>query len=300
MEQKQKNINIKRNNMFFTVANHNDAKNSKGFINYDDVEFTDIPEMVMSGFAYSAGKFKDNHRKNENWIGCEDVLILDVDDGCTIEQASILFIQYEHYIITTRSHQKDKNGLVCDRFRIFIHLENTLNNIKIRHTFIKNIMDMYFFVDKSCKDCGRFFFSSPSDAIVIYNKGIKYKVNNVQIDFKVPTTQKQAQSNTITQTRGIYRLCELRECWINEYGETLEYESDGLNIEAKLRGALTVLDNEFYSGNRANCIFKVSAMLKKDGLSDDDISNFLIKENNKRDGLHLNELMQNIKSGLRR
>lgn len=283
--------------MFFTVATHNDAKNAKGFINYDDIEFNDIPEIVTSGYAYSAGKFKDEHRKNDNWIGCEDVLILDVDDGCTIKQAMEIFKKYRHYIITSRSHMKDKNGLVCERFRIFLQLENTINDISTRDAFIRGVMDVYCFVDGSCKDRGRFFYSSPSDAEVFYNEGKLFPV----IVTETPQITPKVQKAMIIPSNDIYRFCELRNVWIDKHGNELEsgYSDDGINYEAKLKGAISVLDNEYYSGNRNHCIFKVACMLLNDGLDEDTVANFLIDQNNQRDALPFKELMSVIKSAMR-
>jgi hypothetical protein len=40
-------------------------------------------------------------------------------------------------------------------------------------------------------------------------------------------------------------------------------------------------------------------MLLKDGLNEDDVANFLIKENDERDSLKLKEVMTCIKSALR-
>ena len=79
--------------MRLSIANHNEAKNPKNFINYE-IDFLDIPNKIKSGFCYSACKFKDNYRKDENYLGCEDVLIIDIDDNCTIEKAKEIFKNY--------------------------------------------------------------------------------------------------------------------------------------------------------------------------------------------------------------
>ena len=283
--------------MNFSIANHNDAKNPKGFINYEDVEFLNIPEMTTSGFAYSAGKFKDGHRNNDNWLGYEDVLILDIDDGCTIIQAIEIFKRYENFIITSRSHQKNKNGLVCDRFRIFIHLEETINDKTLRDKFMLQSMDTFCFVDKSAKDRGRFFFSSPTDAKVIYNNGKKMPI----IITEIAIEDKKDTKSMIIPGNDIYRLCEIRECWIDKNGNVLENNvtENGLNIDAKLKGAISLLDKEFYKGNRNHAIFKACTMLLKDGISNDDVADFIIKENETRDSVPFKELMAIIKSAIR-
>lgn len=287
--------------MFFTVATHNSAKNSRGFIHYDNVEFKDIPEMVMSGYAYAAGRFKDNHRKNDNWIGCEDVLILDIDNDCTINQAKKIFARDKFFIITTKSHNKDKNGEVCDRFRIFIELYETINDLTKRTSFIKTVMNIYPFVDKACKDAGRYYHASPADAEVYYNDGKPLKLFAKEIKIELQPKPPKQVDTILIPTDDIYRFSELSCQWVDKNGNTLDtgYSENELNVEAKFKGARIVLDNEFYSGNRANCMFKVACMLSNDGLDENTICDFLIRENDSRDGLRLNELMQNIKGSFR-
>ncbi len=157
--------------MNFTVANHNDKYKSSGFIHYDSVEFENIPEMVTAGFAYASGKFKNNHRLDANYEGYEDVLILDIDDKVTLEQAKVLFKKYTNFIITTKSHQVEKNGVIADRYRVFIKLSETLTDAKTRDIFIENIFSAFSFVDGSCKNASRFYYSSPKDAQIFYNEG---------------------------------------------------------------------------------------------------------------------------------
>ena len=282
--------------MNFTVANHNDKYQSKGFIHYDSVEFENIPEMVTAGYAYASGRFKDNHRLNNNYEGYEDVLILDIDDGCSIEQAQSIFGRYKHFIITTKSHQKNKNGFVCDRFRVFLLLSETILHETIRENLIKSVFDKFSFIDASCKNSSRFYYSSPSDAIIIYNDGRTYPSYSIN---QTLSTVEDTETEKITHTMDsdFFIFNELTEQWENKYGDVLKGEGGG--IDSKLKGAITILDDEFYSGQRNHVLFKVACMLLKDGLSEDDVANFIIKENDSRDGLKLSEVMACIKSAIR-
>jgi len=284
--------------MYFTVADHNKAKNPSDFIHYKDLEFSDIPEMVMAGYAYSACKFVDNYRLDDNYDGHEDVLILDIDDGATVQNAKDIFNKYEYFIITTKSHQKEKNGIVCDRYRIFLKLETTIHDANLREVFVNNIMSTYPFVDTSCRNRSRFYFSSPDNAEVIYNNGIPIKVSC----FKMPSMNVEDKTDVNLPSGisdDIFCFNELTERWENKNGFQLEQSSGENGVESKLKGAETVLDNEFHAGNRNHTIFKVACMLLKDGLNQDDVANYLIKENDKRDGIKMNELMACIKSAIR-
>ena len=279
--------------MFFSVANHNEAKNPKGFINYDDVEFSDIPKMVMSGYAYSAGKFKDNHRKNDNWIGCVDIIILDIDDGCTIIQAQHIFKSYEHFIITTRSHQKDKNGLICDRFRIFLHLNKTINDAETIDKLMHKVMGLYFFVDQSTSDKGRFYFASPNNAEVFYTEGKLYPVIVMETHQIMPKEQKPM----IIPSDDIYALNELTNQWEDKNGNELEsgYSEDGVNYESKIKGIRIFMDGNYYNGNKHHCLVSCIYMMRNDGFDDDHIINWLFDECSVRIPVLIKDIVQIVR-----
>ena len=282
--------------MNFTVANHASLTTVDGYVNYNDVEFDDIPEMVTSGFNYVACKLKDEVRKDNNFDGYVDVLIIDIDANCTIEQAKALFAKYKFYLITSKSHQKEKNGIVCDRFRMFFRLDKTIHIRQAMEEIYSQFIKIYPFIDTSCRNVSRLYYSSPKDAIIFYNEGCMYPT------FILSGVEATKTTKPISEVRldEIFVYSELKECWINKYGEILVSENNGeLNKDAKLKGALTILNNEFYAGNRNHCIFKVACLLVKDGLDEDEIADFLIKENSSRDGLKLNELMQCLKSAFR-
>jgi len=109
---------------------------------------------------------------------------------------------------------------------------------------------------------------------------------------------KNNDKRTESSPQGIYVYNELLGQYVNEFGEVLENDKID-EKEGKLKGAITILDNEFYKGNRNNGIFKVACMLLKDGLSEDEIVKFLSDENEKRDSMKFNELVQCIRSAIR-
>lgn len=282
----------------FSIANHNSSKNAKGFSSVN-INFQDIPNIVKSGFAYSSATFKDGHRNNNNWLGNEQILILDIDDNCSVEQAKKIFRKYNFFIVTTRSHQKNKNNLICDRFRVFIELQEPINCRDIRNKFIRQIMNDYDFVDKSCKDLGRYYFSSPLDALVIQNIGKPMKVFYIDFleDIKLPTVKEKKQIQHLDE---VFILDELKGIWINKYGEILENEQKEISDEEYcLKGAKSYLDTNFYKGNRNNAIFSVFSILLQDGLDEQTILDFVIAENDARGKIPFNELMACFKSAKR-
>lgn len=299
--------------MYLTVANHNSEKVVTGF-ETKVIDFKDIPYAVKN-HSYCSNSLKDGKRVQnidktlptgyEAYNGQEDILILDIDDGVTIEQMKLFFGDFNYIIVTTKSHRKLKNGVMQgDRFRLFLEVE-VINNYEDRVSIISEIYKTYFFIDQSVKSTNRFFYKSPEDAEVILNitgqlfdtrKYIRKMQSIAKISFLDMAQATKQNKATIIPSEDIYHLCELRELWIDKNGNEFEYSNGELNTDAKLKGALTVLDNEFYSGNRNNAIFKVGAMLHADGLDNDTIANFLIAENDKRDGIKFGELTAIIKS----
>ena len=241
--------------MNLTISNHSNIKNTNGYEHYNNLEFEDLENIVKSGFHYVACKLKNEVRNDKNFDGFVDLLILDIDDGCTIQQAKQLFSKFEFFLITTKSHQKLKNDLVCDRFRVFLQLEKTIFIRQQIEQIYSDILTIYPFLDSACRNVSRLFYSSPVDAYTYYNEGVKYPVKTLSFYktfFEAPKVEKEP----IKHIDEVFILNELTGVWINKYGEVLEQENNITDNEYYLKGAKTLLDNEFYKGNRNNIIYK--------------------------------------------
>lgn len=86
------------------------------------LSYNELPDLVKGkyGSNYSAGIFLNNKRCKDNYIKQQNLIIYDVDDEMTISDAMNYLEQYRGFISTTRNHNKEKNGLVCERFRIIL------------------------------------------------------------------------------------------------------------------------------------------------------------------------------------
>jgi len=263
--------------MHFTVANHNTVS-PNGFEHYDTVEFSDIPQMVTSGYCYCACKLKNNYRKDDNFDGNVDVLIIDIDEKCTIDQAKMIFKPYRFFLITTKSHQIDKGGLTCDRFRMFIELASTQSVRVTVENIYKSFIDRFPFVDEKCRNVSRFFYASPSNSRIIYNEGKKYSTN-IPICVNPMGVERETKAQPISEVKigKIYVYNELIEKWQTDCGHILE-EDNHNKEENKLKGITNYLDSDFYQGNKSCCLFNAGCMMKKDGFDDDFIIDHLMKE----------------------
>ena len=116
------------------------------------IPFAKVVDLVKSKFNYSAGTFKNNYRNADNYLNYSDMSILDIDDGKTIEEARYIFEPFDYIIATTKSHQKEKNGVVCDRFRVLLPTETPINLDKNQYSkMMGEIYKDYPFVSKSNK-----------------------------------------------------------------------------------------------------------------------------------------------------
>lgn len=117
---------------------------------------------LITEHDWAPGIFSNSYRKKENFISAE-IVALDVDDGCTLEEAKTLFAEHKHIIATTRNHQKIKNNgklpkPACDRFRVLLFLEKPIETIENYENLMKALMQKYSFIDPATKDCSRFYY----------------------------------------------------------------------------------------------------------------------------------------------
>lgn len=106
---------------------------------------------------WSPGIFKDNHRKKANFEKA-NIMALDFDEGLDLEDARERFSGFRHIIGTTRSHQKEKHGKVCDRFRVVLFLEESITDGKTYEATVQEILNSNPEADSQAKDAARMFY----------------------------------------------------------------------------------------------------------------------------------------------
>ena len=113
------------------------------------------------------------HRSKSNFIST-DLLVLDIDDGHTLKQAEETFEGFAYIIATTKSHQKLKNNLIVDRFRVVLLLDRTCTLESEYNATWKDAYELWTFIDKSCKDSSRFYFAC--DSVYKISEGVSFPV----------------------------------------------------------------------------------------------------------------------------
>lgn len=129
--------------------------------NYDQNIFTQA--------HYSTCIFKGGERLDAN---VEEVtgIMLDFDEGVSIEQFKASYKEHEWILITSKSHQKEKHGVVCDRFHVLLPTEP----FKPWQGYKKWVHNTFTGCDTACNPLG-FLYAHP-ESIVEFNAGKKWEV----------------------------------------------------------------------------------------------------------------------------
>jgi len=228
------------------------------------VPFEILHEVVCnSSFNYSAGTFKRGHRKKDNYEEKQNLVIIDVDSGMKLETAKLMFSNYKCLIATTKSHQKEKNGLTCDRYRIIFVTDRTIKlDSEMYARFMTNVYNSLGVpADISCSDSSRFYYGSKGE--YYYSKGTKL----FEISDLIPDTSKEIERKVSFSKSGI--------CSTN-------------GVERFLLGEAAV-------GNRSNNMIKYAMFVKDGGYSFEDAKEKVLDFNSKLpEPLTIKEINQTI------
>lgn len=114
-------------------------------------------ERTLCRFIWSPIKWRDGIRKESHFLGSL-VCALDFDSPNTsLEWARETFKEYDVIIGTTKSHQKEKKGIVCERFRVVLWFTEPITDLALyKHNMV--LLIQKYGADKACNDGARFFF----------------------------------------------------------------------------------------------------------------------------------------------
>jgi len=242
---------------------HQPANKWKKGFEVREIPFDNLHYMVNSDYRiYSAGVFKDGVATDDNWLE-QDLLILDIDDGLTILEALTTFKGYKALITTTKSHQVDKNGTTCDRFRVIIPLKETLCCTKEEYKdAMKFILgSKYPFADNKCKDPSRIYFGK-SNAEYYYTNGDMFFdfENEMKIakEIKLFTSKYEPSVKQVPLHDGT-KIDWYRENWLND----------------NMRRVLKV-DEKFVEGGRNTTLFSYGKLFKEMGMTDSEVVDIVL------------------------
>ncbi len=202
-------------------------------------EFWNKLPNITQGMSYSAIEFLNNTRKSEFFIQAH-LIILDFDDGMTINEAKELFTPYFGMIATTKSHQLSvKNGKPIeprDKFRVILLLKEPITDPKEFKIVMTNLITKYG-ADQACKDLARFYFPNPTQQHWWLKGGAYFDITPYKTEMKKTLASKKIASNSKAITTSSNEYITIGDDWeiISEDGTVataIEWREE-LEVEEK-------------------------------------------------------------------
>lgn len=132
---------------------------------------------VMRRKVWSPCVWHDGERREANFA-LADWCVLDFDSPeVTLDQAiNNLFCDCVHIIGTTKSHRKEKHGIICDRFRVALKFSRRIVDT---HAFKWNMRQAveHYVADPQCIDAARFYWPC-TDIVSISREGYDHEVRD--------------------------------------------------------------------------------------------------------------------------
>ena len=130
---------------------------------------------VTALYEYSATKFKNGKRNNISAKGVSSI-ILDIDDGQTLEEGIETFKEFKSLIVTTKSHQVDKKGLIADRYRVILPLNQSIIDMEY-YSKLMRCLTRFYKADIACSDAARYYSPNPNQEVYYSNSDKFFKVS---------------------------------------------------------------------------------------------------------------------------
>lgn len=130
---------------------------------------------VTALYSYSATKFKNGKRNNISAKGVS-IIILDIDDVQTLEEGIEIFKEFKSLIVTTKSHQIEKKGLVADRYRVILPLNQSIIDMEY-YSKLMRYLTRFYDADIACSDPARYYSPNPNQEVYYSNSGKFFEVS---------------------------------------------------------------------------------------------------------------------------
>jgi len=114
------------------------------------------------------GTYFPSSKRNNNAAKGISVIILDIDENVTLKEGIALFSSSKSLIVTTKSHQKEKNGVIADRFRVILFLNFCIIDMAY-YSKLMRVLTRYYKTDIACTDPARYFAPNPKNQLVYYS-----------------------------------------------------------------------------------------------------------------------------------
>lgn len=193
---------------------------------------------VTKNFEYSSTNFRTNKRSNQFAIGVSSI-ILDFDENVSLDEAKNIFSEFHSLIVTTKSHKKKKQGIVCDRFRVILPLNYSIIDMSYYMNLMKIIV-RHFKADLACTDAAR-YYSPNAYQKTYYSQGNKFfDVRKFEKNYRAEQTMPYSSSINAkiclnkTQKIDLSKLLKHQITYYQYGRKTIDTLNDILNNENHL------------------------------------------------------------------
>jgi hypothetical protein len=120
---------------------------------WESIAGWDLFKRAITKVAWSPIVYRDGKRAKTNFL-YSDFLALDIDDGPTLDEMINTFQDSAVIIGTTRSHRKEKLGVIADRMRIVIPWERRITELREYEASVRKYINQYD-ADRAASDGAR-------------------------------------------------------------------------------------------------------------------------------------------------
>ena len=256
--------------------------------------FEDFASVLSTKGNYSPFQYDNNYRKeiNSDLSKC-NCIMLDFDDGLSINEAKEIFNQYKNIIATTKSHQKEKNGITCDRFRVILPTNRNFENITIdEYKMMMQLLINRYGSDGATKDIARFYYAYEDSKIEINDNGFLFNIDvllrqslfyfNKQKEIKEKQKEIKKSGVNLSNISNNNNDCKTKKEWFYKFSHTqqmLDYFE---------------FSSRFGAGGRNKYLFGVAKHLEEEGCDNEFIKSEIFFINASGDGISETEIERTI------
>lgn len=196
-------------------------------------KFSDIPKLLAMKDIHwlnhhlKHGDITQGYRNEENCLTGFNLLVLDIDEGCTLNTAKQLLKGYKAIYQTTKRHTNENH-----RFRIILPINYVLKlDAKDYKEFYNNIMaDLPFVIDESCNHRSKKWLTNDKAHI---------EVTDGELFDVLPYIPKTSKNDSRIQSLKDQKDLDNLERWV------INNTGDGNRNNMLLRYAMLLADNNY-------------------------------------------------------
>lgn len=134
-----------------------------------------VTTCVWSPIVWEQGARNSKHFAHASFM------VLDFDEPGDESMADVnnALSDHKRIIALTKSHMKQKNGVICERYRLVIPFNNVITDLNLYKHNMDCALKKYPWADQACKDGARFFY--PCSKIVYVDRMAEYSWDTLKL-----------------------------------------------------------------------------------------------------------------------